>query len=121
MTTINIYVYDLYMYKKKGNNMKQSKVKFVWNNNYNMNCDIDELNRLGFINSTYNNDLAPSYMNKKENIQVFFLDLEDPSVKNEKIDYKFSIMKLDEHGEYSKTIGTTNSFNEMVELVKKHQ
>ena len=101
--------------------MKQSKVKFVWNNNYNMNCDIDELNKLGFINSTYNNDLAPSYMNKKENIQVFFLDLEDPSVKNEKIDYKFSIMKLDEHGEYSKTIGTTNSFDEMVEMVKTNQ
>ena len=26
--------------------MKQSKVKFVWNNNYNMNCDIDELNKV---------------------------------------------------------------------------
>ena len=121
MTTINIYVYDLYMYKKKGNNMKQSKVKFVWNNNYNMNCDIDELNKLGFINSTYNNDLAPSYMNKKENIQIFFLDPNHLDIHAEGIDYKFSIMKLDEHGEYSKTIGTTNSFNEMVELVKKHQ
>jgi len=93
-----------------------------WHNeDYDLGCDIKDLEKLGFINSTYNNDLAPSYMNKKENIQVFFLDLEDPSVKNEKIDYKFSIMKLDEHGEYSKTIGTTNSFNEMVEMVKINQ
>lgn len=98
--------------------MKQSKVKFVWNNNYNMNCDIEQLTKLGFVNSTYNNDLAPSYINKKGNVQVFFFDLEDESIKNENIDYKYSIMKLDEHGEYLKDIGLTNSFDEMVKLVR---
>ena len=45
--------------------MKQSRIKFVWNDNYNMNCDINELEKLGFINTTYHNDLAPSYTNKK--------------------------------------------------------
>ena len=35
--------------------MKQSKIKFVWNDNYNMNCDIKELEKLGFVNTTYNN------------------------------------------------------------------
>ena len=98
--------------------MKQSKVNFVWNNNYNMNCDIEQLTKLGFVNSTYNNDIAPSYINKKGNVQVFFFDLEDESIKNENIDYKYSIMKLDEHGEYLKDIGLTNSFDEMVKLVR---
>jgi len=98
--------------------MKQSRVKFVWNDNYNMNCDIEELTKLGFVNSTYNNDLAPSYTNKKGNVQVFFFDLEDESIKNESINYKYSIMKLDEHGEYLKDIGLTNSFDEMVKLVR---
>jgi hypothetical protein len=28
-------------------------------------------------------------------------------------------MKLDEHGEYSETIGTTNSFKEMLTMVRK--
>jgi hypothetical protein len=98
--------------------MKQSRVKFVWNDNYNMNCDIDELTKLGFVNSTYNNDLAPSYINQKGNIQVFFFDLEDESIKNESIDYKYSILKLDEHGEYLEDVGQTNTFNEMLKLVK---
>ena len=98
--------------------MKQSRVKFVWNDNYNMNCDIEELTKLGFVNSTYNNDLAPSYINKKGNVQVFFFDLEDESIKNESIDYKYSILKLDKHGEYLKDIGLTNSFDEMVKLVR---
>tara|TARA_R100000734_G_C3300159_1_gene90922 strand:+ start:101 stop:361 length:261 start_codon:yes stop_codon:yes gene_type:complete len=83
-----------------------------------MNCDIEELTKLGFVNSTYNNDLAPSYTNKKGNVQVFFFDLEDESIKNESINYKYSIMKLDEHGEYLKDIGLTNSFDEMVKLVR---
>ena len=30
-------------------------------------------------------------------------------------------MKLDEHREYEKTIGTTNSFDEMVKMVKSNQ
>ena len=98
--------------------MKQSIVKFVWNDNYNMNCDINELKKLGFINSTYNNDLAPSYTNKKGNIQVFFFDLDDESIKNEGITHKYSILKLDDNGEYLEDVGITNSFNEMVSLVK---
>tara|TARA_R110000822_G_scaffold304898_1_gene430296 strand:- start:13 stop:318 length:306 start_codon:yes stop_codon:yes gene_type:complete len=98
--------------------MKQSTVKFVYNDNYNMNCDIEELNKLGFINSTYNNDLAPSYTNQKGNIQVFFFDLEDETIKNESIVYKYSIMKLDDNDEYLQDIGTTNSFNEMVRMVR---
>ena len=101
--------------------MKQSRVKFAFNDNYNMNCDIDELEKLGFQNSSYHNDLAPSYTNSKGNIQVFFFDLEDESIKNEGIEYKYSILKLDEHGEYLDDIGQVNTFDEMVKLVKKNE
>lgn len=101
--------------------MKQSKVKFAWNDNYNINCDIEELKKLGFINSSYSNDLAPSYTNQKGNIQVFFFDLEDESIKNEGIDYKYSILKLDEHGEYLSDVGQTDTFEEMLSMVKSSE
>ena len=101
--------------------MTQSKVKWHGNDNYNMNCDLDKLHELGFVCSSYNNDLAPSYKNKKENIQVFFFDLESEEMKAENIEFKFSVMKLDKHGEYLEDIGKTNSFEEMIEMVKKNE
>jgi mannitol/fructose-specific phosphotransferase system IIA component (Ntr-type) len=101
--------------------MKESKVKWHGQENYNMNCDIEELEKLGFICSSYNNDLAPSYMNKKENIQIFFFDLDSDEMKAEEKKFKYSLMKLDEHREYLKDIGQTNSFDEMIELVKKNE
>ena len=101
--------------------MKQSRVKFAFNDNYNMNCDIDELKKLGFQNSSYHNDLAPSYTNSKGNIQVYFFDLEDESIKNEGIEYKYSILKLDEHGEYLDDIGQVYTFDEMIKLLKENE
>jgi len=101
--------------------MKESKVKWHGQDNYNMNCDIEELEKLGFENSSWHNDLAPSYTNKKGNIQVFFIDLNDSEMKAEEMKYKFSLMKLDECGDYSNSIGQTNSFDEMIELVKKNE
>ena len=86
-----------------------------------MNCDINELTKLGFKNSSYHNDLAPSYVNQKENIQVFFFDLDDESIIQESIKYKYSIMKLDDHGEYLEDVGQTNSFDEMIKLVKSSE
>ena len=98
--------------------MKQSRVKFAFNDNYNMNCDIDELKKLGFQNSSYHHDLAPSYTNSKGNIQIYFFDLEDESIKNEGIECKYSILKLDEHGEYLDDVGQVDTFEEMIKLVK---
>ena len=99
--------------------MKNSVVNWHGYENYNMNCNIEDLKKRGFECSSYNNDLAPSYTNKKGNIQVFFFDLDSKEMKAESIKYKFSLMKLDEHGEYSEDIGTTNSFEEMLTMVKK--
>tara|TARA_R110000772_G_scaffold200818_1_gene311279 strand:- start:248 stop:553 length:306 start_codon:yes stop_codon:yes gene_type:complete len=101
--------------------MKNSTVKWHGNDKYNMNCNIEDLEKQGFVCSSYNNDLAPSYMNKKENIQIFFIDLNDDEMKHESLNYKFSILKLNEHGEYDKSIATTNSFNNMLKIVKSHE
>ena len=97
--------------------MKNSVVTWHGYENYNMNCNVEDLKKRGFECSSYNNDLAPSYTNKKGNVQVFFIDLNSDEMKAEKMTYKFSVMKLDEHGEYSETIGTTNSFEEMLKMV----
>ena len=97
--------------------MKNSVVNWHGYENYNMNCNIEDLKKRGFECSSYNNDLAPSYTNKKGNVQVFFFDLDSKEMKAESIKYKFSLMKLDEHGEYSEDIGTTNSFEEMLTMV----
>jgi len=101
--------------------MKESKVKWHGQDNYNMNCDIEELEKLGFENSSWHNDLAPSYTNKKGNVQVFFFDLNNDEMKIEQKKFKYSLMKLDEHGEYLDGISQTNSFDEMIELVKKNE
>lgn len=96
-------------------------VKWHGKDDYNMNCNIKDLEEKGFVCSSYNNDLAPSYMNKKENIQVFFFDLESEEMKNENIKYKFSIMKIDEHREFEIDLGQTNSFDEMLSIVKNNE
>ena len=101
--------------------MTNTKVKWHNTNDYDLGCDIKELEKLGFVNSSYHNDLAPSYTNSKGNIQVYFFDLEDESIKNEGIEYKYSILKLDEHGEYLDDIGQVNTFDEMVKLVKENE
>ena len=48
--------------------MKNSIVNWHGYENYNMNCNIEDLKKRGFECSSYNNDLAPSYTNKKGNI-----------------------------------------------------
>ena len=101
--------------------MKTDKVEWHGYKDYNMNCTFKDLEKHGFKCSSWNNDLAPSYMNKKENIQVFFFDLESEEMKKESINYKFSIMKLDEHREFSIDLGQTNSFDDMVLIVKNNE
>jgi len=99
--------------------MKQSKVKFNGNDSYNMNCDIDELAKLGFENSTYHHDVAPSYTNQKGNIQIFFFDLDDEGIKAEGITNKYTVQKFNDDGEYLSDVGTANKFDEMLKLVEK--
>ena len=101
--------------------MKNSIVNWHGYENYNMNCSIEDLEKKGFECSSWNNDLAPSYTNKKGNVQIFFFDLDSDEMKTESMKHKFSLMKLDEHGEYSSDIGRTNSFEEMLKMVEGNE
>ena len=101
--------------------METTKIKWLGNNNYNLNCDIKELEKLGYWNSSYKNDIAPSYISKDKRIHIFFFDLEDEGVKAEKIDYKFSAFNLDKDTEYESDIGLFNNFEDMMKVIKKGQ
>ena len=109
------------MEERKTIKMKNSVVNWHGYENYNMNCNIEDLKKRGFECSSWNNDLAPSYTNKKGNIQIFFFDLDSDEMKAESMKHKFSLMKLDEHGEYSSDIGRTNSFEEMLKMVEGNE
>jgi len=98
--------------------MKQSKVKFNGNENYNMNCDINSLAKLGFKNSTFHHDISPSYTNQKGNIQVFFFDLEDEGIKAEGITNKYTVQKFNDEGELLDD-GVANEFDEMLRLIEQ--
>ena len=98
--------------------METDKITWHGYENYNLNCTFKDLKKNGFTNSSYHHDLAPSYMNKKKNIQVFFIDVESKEMIAEGVNYKFSIMGLDEHGEYEKSIASTDDFNSMLKIVK---
>ena len=100
--------------------IKNTTVRWHGYDDYNMNCSIEHLKKEGFSCSSYNNDLAPSYLNKKENIQVFFIDVESKEMKAESCFYKFSINKiLDNNGEGTLDhICSTNDFEHMLKIVK---
>lgn len=99
--------------------METSKVNWLGNKNYNMNCKIEDLEKLGFWNSSYHHDLAPSYISKCGRYQIYFLDPNDEGIENEKIEYKFSLLKLDENTEYDYSIGQYQTFDEVLNQIEK--
>lgn len=99
--------------------METTKIRWLGNNNYNLNCNIKELEKLGYWNSSYTNDVAPSYLSKDGKVQIFFFDLKDEGIKAEKINYKFSVLKLDENTEYESDIGVFNNFENMMKKLNK--
>ena len=47
--------------------------KVKWHNeDYDLGCDVSKLEELGFTNSSWKDDIAPSYSNDK--MQIFFLN-----------------------------------------------
>ena len=48
-----------------------TKVKW-FNEDYDLGCDVSKLEKLGFTNSSWKDDIAPSYSNDK--MQIFFLN-----------------------------------------------
>jgi len=96
---------------------KISIVRHAWNENYSINCDIDDLRKLGFENVSFGDDLAPSW--QLGNAQVFFNDLTDPDIKQANILHKFTVVVLNDDNEYEREFGVTNDFETMLGLVKK--
>tara|TARA_R100001510_G_C7616732_1_gene178683 strand:+ start:773 stop:1102 length:330 start_codon:yes stop_codon:yes gene_type:complete len=107
--------------------MEMENSLVTWHNDkkYNLNCNIDNLIENGFQDSCYVNDLAPSYTNEKGNIKVWFIDLDSAEMKSEgDLKYKFMIEKFPdeieaEEGLEVEVIGETNSFEEMLQIVKE--
>ena len=75
---------------------KISIVRHAWNENYSINCDIDDLRKLGFEDVSFGDDLAPSW--QLGNAQVFFNDLTDPDIKQANILHKFTVVVLNDVG-----------------------
>jgi|TARA_R110000822_G_scaffold299731_1_gene422762 hypothetical protein len=92
-----------------------------WHNtkNYNLGCDIKELEKLGFVNSSFHHDLAPSYEIENK-IKIFFIDTNTDEMKAESQKCKFVINKIINDDEL-KHIYSTNDFNEVLNIVSFHK
>jgi|TARA_Y100000034_G_scaffold20166_1_gene22949 hypothetical protein len=96
--------------------MNLTKVNWHNNKNYSLGCDIKELEKLGFTNSSFKDDLAPSY--KIENkIKIFFIDTSTDEMKAESQTCKFVINKIINKDDELKHIYSTNDFNKVLEII----
>ena len=96
---------------KKKETMKNTTVKW-FNENYDLGCNIKELEKLGFTNSSWKDDIAPSYSTDK--IQIYFLNPKE--FKEHENRGKFSINKI-LNDESIKGIYETNNFKEVLRIV----
>ncbi len=102
--------------------MKDTTCKWHNAENYNLNCDIKELEKLGFVNSSFHHDLAPSYQ-IDDKIKIFFIDTNTDEMKAESQNYKFVINKIiNKDGEDElKHIYSTNDFNKVLSIISFHK
>ena len=96
--------------------MNLTKVNWHNNKNYCLGCDIKELEKLGFTNSSYHHDLAPSYEIENK-IKIFFIDINSDEMKAESQNCKFVINKVNQDDELTH-IYSTNNFNEVLRISK---
>jgi len=93
------------------NNMN-TKVKW-FNEDYDLGCDVSKLEELGFTNSSWKDDIAPSYSSDK--MQIFFLNRN--TFDEHKNRSKFSVNKILDD-ENIKTIYETDYFYKVLQLAK---
>jgi len=92
--------------------MTNTKVK--WHNeDYDLGCDISKLKDLGFQNSSWKDDIAPSFANDK--MQIYFLNRN--TFDEHKSRSKFSINKILDD-ETIETIYETDDYNKVLQLAK---
>ena len=100
--------------------MVNTKVKWQNNENYDLGCDIKELEKLGFANSSYHHDLAPSYQ-IDDKIKIFFIDTNTDEMKAESQTCKFVINKIINKDDELKHIYSTNDFNKVLSIISFHK
>tara|TARA_E500000318_G_scaffold22706_1_gene23132 strand:+ start:418 stop:714 length:297 start_codon:yes stop_codon:yes gene_type:complete len=93
--------------------MSNTKVKW-FDEDYDLGADISKLIKLGFKNTTWKDDIAPSFSNHK--LQIFFLNRR--KFKDHEGRSKFSINKIDEHGETIKHLYETDHFYKVLQLAE---
>ena len=92
--------------------MTNTKVK--WHNeDYDLGCDVSKLEELGFSNSSWKDDIAPSFANDK--MQIYFLNRN--TFDEHKSRSKFSINKILDD-ETIETIYETDDYNKVLQLAK---
>ena len=92
--------------------MTNTKVKW-FNEDYDLGADISKLEELGFTNSSWKDDIAPSYSNHK--LQIFFLNRK--KFKEHEGRSKFSVNKILDD-ETIKGIYETDYFYKVLQLAK---
>jgi len=98
--------------KMKEINMN-TKVKW-FDEDYDLGCDVSKLEKLGFTNSSWKDDIAPSYSNDK--MQIFFLNKN--KFDEHKNRSKFSVNKILDN-ENIETIYETDYFYKVLQLAEE--
>ena len=102
--------------------MTNTTCKWHNTNDYDLGGDIKDLEKLGFVNSSFHHDLAPSYQIDNK-IKIFFIDTNTDEMKAESQNYKFVINKIiNKDGEDElKHIYSTNDFNKVLSIISFHK
>lgn len=102
--------------------MNNTLINWLGNPKYNLNCDIKELKKRGFENSSWKHNLAPSFITKDKKFEVFFIDTDDKEMKVEGQNKKFIInrIKTNKGEEVLEHILSTNDFNEMLTTIESY-
>jgi len=92
--------------------MTNTKVKW-FNEDYDLGCDVSKLEELGFTNSSWKDDIAPSFASNK--MQIYFLNRN--TFDEHKSRSKFSVNKILDD-ETIETIYETDDYNKVLQLAK---
>ena len=92
--------------------MTNTKVKW-FNEDYDLGCDVSKLEELGFSNSSWKDDIAPSFASDK--MQIYFLNRN--TFDEHKSRSKFSVNKILDD-ETIETIYETDDYNKVLQLAK---
>lgn len=81
--------------------------------------DLDLLEKFGFIDQSYRNDICPSFYNYEKRLALF---VDYPRDQSEFSDCdwwtQYALTRTNEHGEYLEDIIGTDHFSEVIDFVR---